>query len=245
MKYLIVIFITGMISLVISDPSHLHAQSGSRSVGGISSGGASVRRGVSRGGSSSRGIRRLGSVGRQQLSPQQLQLQRQQAQQSLQQTAQQRARQAKQQRKQDLIDLGLRKNRSANLQQYKRAFAEAKSDYQDLRQGRIAPVQVGQLQQPFRLTKRDIDRAERTANWPKALQSEKFSAIVDTVDSAIMDNSITTDEAATAFLSDLDMLNSALNAAAVEGEVNVSNYARARRFITGLVNEIRATNLVM
>ncbi len=236
MKSIIVIFIVGVISIASVDISQVYAQSGSRGGGG---GGISGGGGLS-GGSFYR-RHRLSPFERQQLAQQQLELQQKQ----VQQQAQQQAVLAKQQFKQNLISLGLKKNRSSNSRQYKLAFAEAENDYANLRVSSVEPIQVGPLQQPFRLTNKDIDRVERTANWPRALRSEKFSAMVKILDSAIMEGSVTDSESANEFLNDLEMLNAVLNTAAIRGEVSAKDYARAKRFVTGLANEVRATNLVM
>ena len=47
------------------------------------------------------------------------------------------------------------------------------------------------------------------------------------------------------FLGELQQLNQSLNVAAADGQVKIAEYARSRRFITGLANEVRASNLVM
>lgn len=225
--------------------SQSHAQSGSR--GGFGGGGASGGGGgggFSGGGSgfgNSYGGRRLSRAERQRLAQQQAQLRQQQAQQA----AQLRAAQARQQFKQTLAQLANSDNRAANSRQHRNAWDEAKRDFRSLRKQQVSPNQLGPLQQPFRLTSKEINRQDYTANWPEVLQKEEFGALVQSVDKAIMDRSVNDTESATQFLNDLGQLNTALNAAAVSGQVDIKGYAQARRFITGLANEIRATDLVM
>jgi hypothetical protein len=183
----------------------------------------------------------LSRAERQQLAQQQALLRQQQAQQA----AQLRVAQAKQQFKQTLSQLASRDNRSVNSRQHRSALDEAKRDYRSLRKLQVASNQLGLLRQPFRLTNKDINRQNYTANWPAALQTEDFGALVQSVDQAIMDRVVNDTESATQFLNDLGQLNTALNAAAVSGQVDIKGYAQARLFITGLANEVRATDLVM
>lgn len=208
-----------------------HAQSGSRGGGGSYSGG----------GSGFGGLRRLSRLERQQRAQQQALV----GQQLAQQTARLQAEQAKQQFKRTLSQLTSSDNRSANSRQNRVALEQAKRDYKSLRKQQVAPNQLGPLQQPFRLTRKDIDRQNHTANWPEALRDKQFDSLVRKIDRAIMNQAIDNSETAAQFLNDLARLNTSLNTTAANGQVNISNYARARRFITGLANEIRATEFVM
>lgn len=223
--------------------SQSHAQSGSRGGGGgggaLSGGGGFSGSGSGFG--SSYGGRRLSRAERQRLAQQQAQLRQQQAQQA----AQLRAAQAKQQFKQTLAQLVNSDNRAANSRQHRNALDQAKRDFRSLRTRQVSPNQLGPLQQPFRLTSKEINRENYTANWPAELQKQEFGALVQSVDKAIMDRAITNTESANQFLNELGQLNTALNTAAARGQVDITSYAKARRFITGLANEIRATDLVM
>ncbi len=165
-------------------------------------------------------------------------------QQQAQQAAQLRAAQSKQQFKQTLSQLASKDNRKVNSRQNRQALEEAKRDYRNLRQGQATADTLGTLQVPFRLTKKEINRKNNTASWPSALKKEEFGTLVETIDSAIMERAIASTESATEFLTNLGELNSALSTAAAEGRVDITSYAKARRFITGLANEIRATDLV-
>ncbi len=165
-------------------------------------------------------------------------------QQQAQQAAQLRAAQSKQQFKQTLSQLASKDNRKVNSRQNRQALEEAKRDYRNLRQGQVSADTLGTLQVPFRLTKKEINRKNNTATWPSSLKKEEFGSLVETIDSAIMERAIASTESATEFLSNLGELNSALSTAAAEGRVDITNYAKARRFITGLANEVRATDLV-
>lgn len=242
--------ILGVLFVSMALVSQSYAQSGSR--GAVGGGGARVASGArstggvraSGGGSgigSSFGGARLSRAERQRLAQQHAQLRQQQAL----QLAQVRAEQSKQQFKQVLSQLASDDSRSVNSRQNRYAYQEAKRDYQSLRKRQLAPDQLGPLQQPFRLTGKDIDRESFTAHWPDLLQEKEFDALVEPVDKAIMERAVDDQESAIEFLDDLSELNSALNTAAVEGRVNITNFAKARRFITGLANEVRATGLVM
>jgi len=220
------------------------AQSGSR--GGIGGGGGSSITGGG-GGGGSFGNGNLGSGGR--LSRTQRLIQAQQQQQFLQQQAQfaaaAQAENAKQQRKQTLAQLAQKQNQSTNARLYRLAFAEAKKDFQNLRSKRVSPQQLGTLQQPFRLTRKDIDRDKKTTHWPEGLETKQFEELVQKVDMSIMDSAIQDTESATLFLQDLNSLSNALNTVAASGEIDIRSYAKARRFITGLANEILVTDLIM
>lgn len=191
--------------------------------------------------SGSRGGGRLGRENLQRLAQQQAQIRQQLAQQSV----QFREEQAKQQFKQALTQLAGSDSRAANSRQFRIALDEAKRDYKSLRKQQVDPSFLGALKEPFRLTKNEIDRENRTANWPTSLQDSEFATLVASVDTAIRDRAVKDEESATQFLNDLGELNTALNRAAAGGRVNISNFAKARRFISGLANEVRATDLVM
>lgn len=147
--------------------------------------------------------------------------------------------------KQSLANLVLKKNTRLNSRQNRVAFDEAKADFRGLRSGNVSPGSLGPLRSPFRLTSKELDRNKRTASWPKLLRTREFREQVVRIDSAIMDGRIDTSESAGQFLSDLNRLNQRLNTAALRNGLSVGEFARARRFITGLANEVRATNLVM
>jgi len=227
--------IFAVFALIVFFGSQTHAQSGSRgySGGGSIGGGGGYSTG---GGSGSR----LSRAERQRLQQQQLEQRRQLAE----AMRIQKAETAKVQFKQSLVNLGMQKHNRLNSKQNKVALEEAKSDYQALRRGSVAPNGLGSLQSPFRLTKREIDRDKRVANWPELLQGSEFQAQVADIDAAIL-NGITDAKAAEQFLSDLNKLNTGLNTIAIREKLSITTYAKARRFISGLANEVRASNLVM
>lgn len=244
MRYIITLSLL-VFSLTVCDLSL--AQSGSRGFGGGGGGGVgggggggsvSGGSGAFPGGSSTRSRRRrLSPLESQQLALQQLEIQRQ--------VAQVQAERQRKQYKQTLAQLSLPQNKSANARQNRLAFEQAKNDFKSLRRRQVTPNQVGLLGQPFRLTNREIDRSKNTTNWPKALRTSEFSSKVLVLDKTIMESRITDTETATLFLGELSTLNSALNTAAANGSLKIADYANARRFITGLANEIQASNLVM
>lgn len=241
------IIIFSVLILVMAIASDSSAQSGSR--GGIGGGGGSSIGGG--GGSFGGGGGSFGgsSFGSGRLSRTQRLIQAQQEQQYFQQQAQlaaaAQAENAKQQRKQTLAQLAQKQNQSTNSRLYRLAFAEAKKDFQNLRSKRVSPQQLGTLQQPFRLTRKDIDRDNKTAHWPEGFENEQFEELVQKVDMSIMESAIKDAESAALFLQDLNTLSTALNTIAASGEIDIRSYAKARRFITGLANEILVTDLVM
>lgn len=159
-------------------------------------------------------------------------------------TARLRAQNSRQQYRQNLVQLAARKNSAANAAQRRLAFAEAKNDYQALRVGNVAANSLGPLNTPFRLTGKEIDRSKRKARWPSALRKQQFGIAVGTIDAAIRNNAIMTKEEAEQFLADLQTLNQSLNSVAASGRLGIKDYAVSRQFITGLANEVRASNLV-
>lgn len=213
----------------------------SRSTGGVSrsSGGGSVR-------SSGSGTRSVGGSGTRLSSAQRAELQREQLllqQQQAKEFQEQQVELAKKQRKQFLVQLGSQPNGTVNKKQNNLAFEEAKGDYRALRNQTVDPAKLGPLSQPFRLRNDSIDRKKREAKWPKFFEDSAYQPMVTKINSKIMENGIVDSESAEEFLGELAELDQALNAAASKGEVGRTEFARARRFVTGLGNEVRATNL--
>ncbi len=223
----------------------LYAQSGARS-GGFSGGGrsASGGRSISRargssGGSGSRS--RVSPAERQRLAIEQFQNQQAAAA----ELAERQAQLSKRQFKESLVQLGFDENRRANSKQLKIALTEAKGDFRALRAGTVAADNLGVLSVPFRLTNKEIDRQGRTLSWPSLLQREEFASQVKSIDEAILDKTLTTEEAASEFLGDLGALNESLNRSVINDKASLIEFAKARRFITGLANELRASDLLM
>jgi hypothetical protein len=147
--------------------------------------------------------------------------------------------------KNTLVQLGSKPDGSANRRQSKLALDEAKRDFKLLRQRKASPNQIGVLAQPFRLSSDAIDRMKNTANWPMILKTNSFSSIVTKLETQIMSGNIRDTASAEDFLATLSQLNFALNSAAANRDVKAIEYAEARRFVSGLANEIRASDLVM
>ena len=141
--------------------------------------------------------------------------------------------------KQTLVKLSLRENRLANSRRKREALREAVRDFKSLRSERLTPDQIGVLQVPFRLTDSEVDRSNGTVQWPEALQ--QFSELTESLDATVADG-INSVESAKQFFTDLEKLNTAVNQAVVNREIEPSSYATARRFVTGLANEVRATD---
>lgn len=231
------VFVIGISSL----DSSVFGQTGAAWGGG----GGSATRSTGSGFSSRRiggvGGRRLGRAERRLLRQQQLEQRQAQTRELL----KQQTEAAKARKKQELIRLGLNSNGALNRRQFRRAFGEAKDDYQALRQSQISPEQLGFLGESFRLRSDNIDRKKYTANWPTALLNPEFETQVKIIDAKIMAMSIRDAESAGELLNDLNQLNTELNIAAANGDIGSTQFARSRRFITGLANEIRSSNLVM
>ncbi|MEM9944183.1 MAG: hypothetical protein AAF939_21685 [Planctomycetota bacterium] len=174
------------------------------------------------------------------LTPEQIALLKEQAEEAL----RQQAIAARQRQKQTLAQLILPKNQSTNAKQYRAAYTQARRDYASLIKKKIAPGDLGALKQLFRLTGKDINRAKHTANWPTALQKDEFAETVKGIDMSIMDSEIKDKATAEAFLVKLNQLNLELNELAAAGGLDSQQFAKARRFITGLANEVHASNLV-
>ena len=228
------IIILCVVVLSVTFASQLYAQSGSS--GGSRSGGASRAR-------ASGGSRSGGSGARSRVrQPSRAELERlaKQQQQAAQQLAKQQEEYGRQQFRQTLIQLALRENRSANSRQLRDALREAERDYKGLRSGNLTPVQVSVLQVPFRLTDKDVDRSGSTVQWPEALQADRFNELTKKVDAMVADG-VNSDKSAKQFFSELGELNTMANQAVVSKEMKSSDYAKARRFVTGLANEVRAT----
>ena len=248
MRRLTLVCVGLTLSLLIMDSSAF-AQSGSRPAprpsGGSSapsSGSQSGGGGGSGGGSSSRGGSGV------QLTDAQLQalgeFQRLEQKKLLEEFQKRQAEQERRQLKSQLNELGNNPNGKLNKRQTRLAFKEAKRDFAALRKKKVSPNEIQNLQPLFRLGKDAIDRSTKTANWPKALQSEAFAETISKIDSQMSQSEIKDDKSAKKFLGDLAKLNQSLNSAAASGNLNVTNYIKARQFITGLANEIRASNVL-
>lgn len=77
-------------------------------------------------------------------------------------------------------------------------------------------------------------------HWPESLNADQFMKLTESVDVITVDG-VHSDETAKKFFSELKTLNTAVNQAVVDKEMKSSEYVKARRFITGLANEVRAT----
>ena len=229
------IIILSALVLLMTFTCELYAQSGSRGSGSRSSGGSRVR---SSGGSRSSLGSSRGRV--RQPSPAELERLAKQQQEQAQRLAKQQEEYSREQFRQNLVQLALRENRSANSRQLKEALREAERDYKGLRSGNLTPEQVGVLQVLFRLTDKDVDRSSGTVHWPESLNADQFMKLTESVDAITVDG-VNSDETAKKFFSELKTLNTAVNQAVVDKEMKSSEYAKARRFITGLANEVRAT----
>ena len=215
--------------------TQLHAQSGSRRSSSRSSGASRAR---SSGGSRSGTSRARSSV--RQPSRAELERLAKQQQQAAQQLAKRQEEYGRQQFRQALVQLALKENRSANSRQLREALHEAEQAYKGLRSGNLTPEQVGVLQVPFRLTGKDIDRSSGIVQWPEALRADQFAELTESLDTTIK-GGVNSDKTAKQFFSELEALNTATNQLVVSKEMKSSEYAKARRFITGLANEVRAT----
>ena len=235
-----IIFVTLVLSMAFATQSY--AQSGSRRGGAVRSSSSSRIGGTSRVRSSG-GTRVGGSSSRSRIrqpSPAELERLAKQQQQEAERAAKLQLEFSRQQVKQTLVQLALRENRSANAKQFREALREAGQDFKSLRSGQLTPGQVGLLQVPFRLSDKDIDRKSGTVQWPDALLTEQFTELTKAVDK-ITAEGINNSETAQQFFEELEKLNLAVNQSVINKEIKSSDFAKARRFITGLVNEVRAT----
>lgn len=232
-NFLILCALVASMSLI----SEAYAQSGSRGGGGgaRSSGGARA---------SSGGSRSVGGSGRRTRRPTaaEIQLAAKQQWEQAEKAAMLQAEYSQAQFKQTLSQLALRENRSANARQSRTAFKEAKNDFKFLLSRKATPEQVGVLQTPFRLTDMDIDRSSGAVEWPEVLQMELFAKLTEGIEMTISDGVRGTDSASK-FFNELKELNTVVNQAAVNKTIDSSKYAAARRFVSGLANEVRATDL--
>ena len=235
--------------LVVAASGIASAQSGTTGgFGGGGGGGAIGGGGGGVGGISGGSSNGFGGFGGTRLSSaERAEIRRQQAIQRQQQAIEIQKRQAELAKinfKNTLVQLGLRTSATPNRRQNKLAFEEAKRDFKALRRHEVAPSQIGAISQPFRLDQNALDRMKNMANWPKLFKSQNFKQYASQIDLQIT-GGLDDTESAKEFLNTLMKLNSVLNSAAFNGKVASVDYARARRFVTGLANEVRATSLVM
>ena len=160
------------------------------------------------------------------------------------QRAQTAARKAEQYLKTQYIDslnaLAQDEQSQQNSGQNRLAFDQAVSDFRVLRAGDVQPNKLGEIQIPFRLLDTDFDRATGTIIWPELLRGPSYNSITGSLDEAFRNNGIKNEQKGTAALEQLKQLNTTFNRNSIEGEIAINDFARARRLITGLGNEIRS-----
>lgn len=142
-----------------------------------------------------------------------------------------------------LVQLGHDQNRNANKFQNRLAFDNAIQDFRNLKARRIHPNHVGFQNIPFRLDQKSLDLINYTVDWPAALTKEGFEMPVQMLETVMFSSRISDAETAKEFLDELTKLNYSLNLSAARGEVGRRDFAKARRFITGLANEVHSSGI--
>jgi len=209
-------------------------QSGSRITGASLGGGGTVTPG---GGFSTAQFnfdtRRISSAERQALRQQQIA----QAQEAARLNAERQHEFIEAQRKQLLSHLGAQPDGALNRKLRRLAFAEAKHEFKALRKMNLAVSAAGGfLQQPFRLPSGHFDLAKKQIEWPKSLQDDAHSQTKNDLQQLLQSK----DASATQFRSALMNLGTQLGQRAIEGKIKSNEYARGKRFLTGLAYELTA-----
>lgn len=224
--------------LLLAIATFAFGQSGSRGGGGggvIGGGGGSI-------GGSSGGIggginlnRRPSSREREKLRQQQIAQAREAARANA--IRQQEALEA--QRKKLLKDLGLQPDGALNRKLRRLAFAEAKIEYKAIRKMKAPLATAGSfLKQPFRLPGGlvDLTKSETEIQWPKSLDDAAHAESKKAVQQLLQSDEATTEQ----FRIALTSLGTQLGQRVIDGEIKSNDYARGKRFLTGLAHEINA-----
>ena len=214
------------------------AQSGSRGItggggGGITGGigGTSGSSGFSTGGAFGYNSR-LSSAERARLQQQQIA----QANELARQNAELQQKFLAAQREQLLASLGRQPDGALNRKFRRLAFNEAKKEFKALRKMQLSVAEAGGfLEQPFRLPSMTAKTVKGDQiKWPDALSDASHEQTKLAVEGLIKSTEATPEEIKTA----LKQLSSELGQRAIKGEIKSNDYARGKRFLTGLSHEL-------
>lgn len=150
--------------------------------------------------------------------------------------------QAFQQQQAQLLDaLGTQPDGTLNRRLNQLAFDEAKREYTALVRMQIPVSAAGrQLQQAFRLSSRDVNRSTRVIHWPETLLATEHAELIQDIESKVDLNQDAANVPAEDFIQAIEQLSLQLGHRAVAREISSREYARAKRFLTGLAHEVNA-----
>jgi len=209
------------------------AQSGS--TGG---GGGSVR--ISSGGSSGRAISSGRSVRRPRVSAREQALNQQRQQEQYLQNQELQKEALVQLRHDFMVELGAQPDSSQNRRQRQLAFKEAKKEYIALKKMDITLSEASRfLQEPFRLTSKELDQTKGEIHWPKPLLEPDHEEAIAKIENAIGGEGQTVGGEK----QDLDKLLSEvsrqLGERVLSRDITSADYANAKRFLTGISNDAK------
>lgn len=149
-----------------------------------------------------------------------------------QQNAAQQQANAAQQRIQFLRQLSANPNSRENRTQYSNAYDDAKAEFMAIRNGSV-PVSGSRLQRPFLLRSNELNRKARKIKWPKALQDQQHNATVADIEAFIKDMKQNAQELTQL----ISQLSSEVEQRVIAKTIDIKQYAKAKRFLSGLANE--------
>lgn len=149
-----------------------------------------------------------------------------------QQNAFQQQANAEARRKQLLNQYAANPNSRENRTQYSSAYDDAKAEFMAIRQGSI-PVAGRRLQRPFLLRSNELNRAKRKIRWPKTLLQDQHKETVVEIEKFIADMKKNAQD----LRSLIERLALQIEQRVVERSIDIKDYAKAKRFISGLANE--------
>lgn len=208
------------------------AQSGTRSGGG--GGGGSISGGGSSFGSRGSSRRFIPPAERERIRQQEIA----QANEIARQNAERQQQIFEAQRKQLLVELGLQPNGPLNRKYRRLAFAEAKREFKALRKMQVPVAAAGQfLQLPFRLPPGPLDLAKKEIKWPDELDDPAYAESKLAFEELLKGGEQTAPNQSETILM---AMASQLGARVVEGKIRSNDYARAKRFLTGVARELES-----
>ena len=149
-----------------------------------------------------------------------------------QQNALQQQANAAQRRLQYLKALSANPNSKENRAQLAQAYNDAKSEFAAIRNGRVL-ASGSRLQRPFLLRSNDLNRKARNINWPKPLREQQHEETIGEIEVFVKDMESNADE-----LNELiAQLSLQIEKRIIEKTIDIKEYAKAKRFLSGLANE--------
>lgn len=127
-----------------------------------------------------------------------------------------------------------------NRRQNANAYKEAKAEFTAIKRMNIPVSAAGNsLESPFLLRSSDINRSTRMVSWPDALLDAQHRTAVLEIENRIAGNHEENQTSAEEFLDLFQQLSQDLGRRVIQKDISQRDYAKAKRFLSGLANEVK------